>query len=232
MKYIKIDKTLKKAIYRQIEDSIIEAIQNHQLKDGDQLPTEHELSVFYLISVVIIRKAYDNLQNKGLIQKIQGKGTFVHLLKKITLPLMHIFEIEKYLLLTHRLEEHVLLLSLPLKNQNDRDCVVKSLVYVDHKPLYFKVYTLEEKLCLNLQHNLSLAYSTDKLVHYLNSHSNIHKTTLKAYLGDSSIGKLFDFSIPNPFYCLTNQIKMKESDFLMKINVYFPNQFVEFEVNI
>ncbi|MCD8561970.1 MAG: winged helix-turn-helix domain-containing protein [Acholeplasmataceae bacterium] len=56
MNYIKIDKTIKKALYLQIKDSIEEAIQSGILSDNDRLPTESELCEVFGISDIVVKK--------------------------------------------------------------------------------------------------------------------------------------------------------------------------------
>lgn len=46
-------------------------------KEGDQLPTEKELSHIYDVSLITIRRAIQELVNKGMFYRIRGKGTFV-----------------------------------------------------------------------------------------------------------------------------------------------------------
>ena len=66
-----------KPLYQQIEASIRSDIQTHIYKAGDKLPTETELSAKYNVSKITIRKAMEKLSHNGLMQKVQGKGTFV-----------------------------------------------------------------------------------------------------------------------------------------------------------
>src|SRR5699024_4626677 len=47
------------------------------LSAGDDLPSIRVLAKDLEISVITTRRAYQNLENNGFIQTIQGKGTFV-----------------------------------------------------------------------------------------------------------------------------------------------------------
>lgn len=47
------------------------------LKPGDRLLPEVEMAKYYQVSVITARKAMDELAAQGLIEKKQGKGTFV-----------------------------------------------------------------------------------------------------------------------------------------------------------
>ena len=66
-----------KPLYLQIDAAIRSDIQTHIYKVGDKLPTEVELSEKYKVSKITIRKAMEKLSQDGLVQKVQGKGTFV-----------------------------------------------------------------------------------------------------------------------------------------------------------
>jgi GntR family transcriptional regulator len=64
-------------IYEQIKNSIIEQIMNDELKEDDAIPSIRSLAQDIKISVMTIKKAYDELEQDGYIISRQGKGTFV-----------------------------------------------------------------------------------------------------------------------------------------------------------
>lgn len=64
-------------IYEQIKNSIINAIMNEDLVELEALPSIRNLAQDIKISVMTIKKAYDELEREGYIEIIQGKGTFV-----------------------------------------------------------------------------------------------------------------------------------------------------------
>ena len=68
-----VDRSLPIPVYQQLVDSIRAAIKKGQLVDGQQLPTVQELD---LARGTIIR-AYNTLEQEGLVEKVQGRGTFV-----------------------------------------------------------------------------------------------------------------------------------------------------------
>lgn len=75
--YIQVNKFSKTPLYLQIKDSIKTAILDEELKDNDQLPTEEAICSFYNVSRPVVRQAYQELINEGLISRRQGQGTFV-----------------------------------------------------------------------------------------------------------------------------------------------------------
>lgn len=64
-------------IYEQIKNAIIDEIRNDELKENDPIPSIRNLAQDIKISVMTIKKAYDELENEGYIVSRQGKGTFV-----------------------------------------------------------------------------------------------------------------------------------------------------------
>lgn len=74
---LQIDRSEKYPVYRQIIDQITNKIYIGELKPGDRLPTERELSIQTNISRGTIKRAYDQLNQNHIIERIQGNGTFV-----------------------------------------------------------------------------------------------------------------------------------------------------------
>ena len=64
-------------IYRQLMDGIRASAKKGILKNGDRLPTVQDLSADLGIAVGTIKRAYDELEREGIVEKVQGRGTFV-----------------------------------------------------------------------------------------------------------------------------------------------------------
>ncbi len=64
-------------IYEQIKNAIINQIMDGELKEDEALPSIRGLAQDIKISVMTIKKAYDELESEGYIVSRQGKGTFV-----------------------------------------------------------------------------------------------------------------------------------------------------------
>lgn len=83
-----IDKNSHIPIYAQLEGVLLDMIESGELKSGDLIPSENELSKKYMISRMTAKKAIDSLTIKGLVERVQGKGTYVSSCeKRIELPL-------------------------------------------------------------------------------------------------------------------------------------------------
>ena len=64
-------------IYQQIKKEIINSISNNELKENDMLPSIRNLAKDLRISILTVKKAYDELEQEAYIKTVQGKGTFV-----------------------------------------------------------------------------------------------------------------------------------------------------------
>lgn len=72
-----IDKHSPLPLYYQLEEQIKKSIESEELRPGDALPSERELSETYQISRMTVRQAITNLVNRGYLYREKGKGTFV-----------------------------------------------------------------------------------------------------------------------------------------------------------
>ena len=64
-------------IYEQIERAFKEMIIKGELKEGESLPSIRGLASDLKISVITIKRAYEDLEKEGMIYSVQGKGFFV-----------------------------------------------------------------------------------------------------------------------------------------------------------
>lgn len=64
-------------IYEQIKTQIHSAVLSGELKAGEALPSLRKLAKELRISVLTVTRAYNELADEGMVQNIQGKGTFV-----------------------------------------------------------------------------------------------------------------------------------------------------------
>jgi DNA-binding FadR family transcriptional regulator len=61
----------------QVRDSLIALIRDGQLKDGDKLPTEPQLSAMFGVGRSSVREAVQSLVGLGIIEMRPGRGAFV-----------------------------------------------------------------------------------------------------------------------------------------------------------
>lgn len=66
-------------IYEQIKNQIINQILSDELNENDMIPSIRSLASDIRISVMTIKKAYDELELEGYIKTIQGKARLLSL---------------------------------------------------------------------------------------------------------------------------------------------------------
>lgn len=66
-----------KPIYEQIEQQMKDAILAGELAAGEQLPSIRALATDLRVSVITTKRVYQDLEEAGLVETLQGKGTFV-----------------------------------------------------------------------------------------------------------------------------------------------------------
>ena len=64
-------------LYQQIEEQIKEAIFSGELTEGDALPSIRNFANDVKVSVLTIRRVYDDLEREGFVTSQIGLGTFV-----------------------------------------------------------------------------------------------------------------------------------------------------------
>jgi GntR family transcriptional regulator len=64
-------------LYQQIVDGLRREISEGRLTPGAALPSFRALAEDLLVSVITVKRAYEDLEREGLIYRRQGLGTFV-----------------------------------------------------------------------------------------------------------------------------------------------------------
>jgi GntR family transcriptional regulator len=66
-----------KPIYQQLYEQLSAQILSGELKSGECLPPIRTVALELRISVITVKKAWEELESNGLIHSITGKGCFV-----------------------------------------------------------------------------------------------------------------------------------------------------------
>lgn len=74
---ILISNTSSVPLYEQITEQIKRQIVTGELEKGSMLPSIRALAASIKVSVITTKRAYDELESKGFISTVRGKGTFV-----------------------------------------------------------------------------------------------------------------------------------------------------------
>ncbi len=64
-------------IYLQLKEQIKNQILSGALPEGELLPSIRNLALTLKISVITTKRAYDELEQEGLVASVSGKGTYV-----------------------------------------------------------------------------------------------------------------------------------------------------------
>lgn len=64
-------------LYQQIEEQIKEAVFSGDLKDGDVMPSIRNFANDLKVSVLTVRRVYEDLEHEGFLTRQVGLGTFV-----------------------------------------------------------------------------------------------------------------------------------------------------------
>ena len=74
---ILISNTSDLPLYQQIKEQIKEAIFTGELKEGDPLPSIRNFANDLKVSVLTVRRVYDELEQEGFMTQKVGIGTFI-----------------------------------------------------------------------------------------------------------------------------------------------------------
>jgi GntR family transcriptional regulator len=64
-------------LYQQIVDGLKREVSEGRLRPGQPLPSFRQLAEDLLVSVITVKRAYEELEHEGIIFRRQGLGTFV-----------------------------------------------------------------------------------------------------------------------------------------------------------
>lgn len=101
-------------LYHQLKEIIEEKIGSSDWKTGDKILSENELRKMYNISRNTVQKALDELVQEGILQRQQGKGTFVSK-PKIEQPLTGFYSFSK-VIANQGMEAKDVILDLEIKS--------------------------------------------------------------------------------------------------------------------
>lgn len=238
MNYIVINKLITKSIYKQIADSITDAIESGILKYNDKLPTEKEICEMFSISQTAVKKGYETLINNGLIKRIKGKGTYVTNRDVFKTDLHNYFEVEKDLSIDR---------SIILKAKSNKEYSIMRVLGLEEKEKYYSlgvIYSKDNTPKLLQKAFLPLKRYKDfekKLEHFTNVYDlieesgykikNIH-STFTGYNASSANALLLNIDPDDAVYLLKIKIIDEEDNVIGYLTNYYPGEFTEFEVTV
>jgi GntR family transcriptional regulator len=149
-------------LYLQLAQHLRELIRSGDLHPGMQLPTERVLAQDFQVSRNTVRLAIDQLANGGLIERIQGRGTFVTT-PKLKLGLMRLTsftedmserQLDPSSKLLHRsIERPPPEIAAEMKlGPHESMLLIERLRYADGIPMALNVSYFSLQLCSGLLH--------------------------------------------------------------------------------
>lgn len=72
-----LKRDVQEPLYVQIVEDLLEKIKQDTWKEGDLLPSEHDLQIEYGVSRSTIRQALEMIEREGIIERRRGVGTIV-----------------------------------------------------------------------------------------------------------------------------------------------------------
>lgn len=238
MNYIVINKLITKSIYKQIADSITEAIESGVLKYNDKLPTEKEICEMFLISQTAVKKGYETLINNGLIKRIKGKGTYVTNRETFKTDLQNYFEVEKnqtfdrkVILQAKSNKEYNVMKVLDLK-ENEQYYSLSVVYSKGGDPKLLQRIYLPLKKFENLEENLdNFTNVYDVIKTYGYKTKNIH-STFSAYNASAANALLLNIEQDAAVYLLKIKIIDSFDQVIGYLVNLYPGEFTEFEVTV
>lgn len=94
---IVISNSSQEPIYEQIVRQIKNMIMRGEIAEGEMLPSIRNLAKELQISVITVKRAYQELENDGYIVTVHGKGSFIAVKNKELLKEMRLKIVEEKL---------------------------------------------------------------------------------------------------------------------------------------
>jgi DNA-binding FadR family transcriptional regulator len=172
----------------QVTENLLAYIESQNLKPGDLLPSETSLSTSFGVSRPVIREALKNLEGKGIIEIVNGKGALVKPIDSDPLRLFfqRAVQLERSTILELmevRKGLEVQAVMLAAKRRQDADLVVIEKLVIAmrgemHNPLNYANLDTEYHLAIaSATHNSILFYLVESIRESLH---NTIRTGLKS----------------------------------------------------
>lgn len=205
------------SLFEQIKADMKEKISTGVYKAGEKIPTESELIDLYNVSRITVRRAVNDLSKEGILNKKQGKGTFVQE-KKIWRKISHAQSFTQACkasgmtpmsIITERQIIPVADLDIPEKNLlgDNLATFIQRIRYADGTPVFCEnnyypyprfAFLMDEDLSGSLYDLLEKKYHVE-LGSPKNSYIDVKNAGVK-------IGKLLNISVSEPVFSLSTEM--------------------------
>ncbi|XKU96093.1 GntR family transcriptional regulator (plasmid) [Lactobacillus acidophilus] len=229
--------------YGQVMDDIRKKIISGEYPLNSKLPSEVRLQNKYHVSRVTVRLAVDELVKDGMVERVQGKGSYVRKPHRIS-QLVSYNGVEGFTDVakdsglktsTKVLKAEIIKsnerLKKILQNDNDHIVITKRLRYLEQDPIFIEVNYYPMPRFKNL-----LKYDlTQSLYQIFDKEYNIKDLTsddtiLSVKLANSEEASLLNKSIGFPLYYLRTQIKEKDGLVVQYGEEYIASDRYQFKI--
>ncbi|GAA3400512.1 GntR family transcriptional regulator [Paenibacillus hodogayensis] len=150
-----LDKNSPVPLYHQLTEALVKMIEDHYV-EGDALPTEPELEQRFGVSRMTVRLAMNALADEGLVERKQGRGTFVRS-PKITHQLTSITswteQMKERGFVPHTVHAEIVVVDPPKKigallqlRPGERTVRIKRVRYASGEPMCIMINYVKETL--------------------------------------------------------------------------------------
>ncbi len=157
----KVNKEDKTPLYLQLSTIIKDMIETQELKPGSVLMSERDLCKWQNMSRMTVNKAIKNLVNEGLLERKQGKGTFVAK-PKIKYPYQRLqgfteMMTKKGLRIKNKLlsfecgiESEEIKKKLKVTDDTDLIYKIERVRFIEEEPFVYEVVYVKQSMCPDL----------------------------------------------------------------------------------
>ncbi|MDF2679164.1 MAG: yurK [Brevibacillus sp.] len=208
---MKLNNSSLKPLYIQLKEIIKEDINRGIYKVGQQLPPEGELCEMYGVSRITTRRAITDLVEAGILQRQQGKGTFVTTMK-LKRELIAVNGFSEFLTQTGKMPQPKIVsitiieadeaLATPLLIPPGTSILqLQRLHYVNDSPLVWETVYYPLTRFPNLEEHIAESISTYQVLKkYYNVQPASNFKTLNVLMATQEEAKLLRCSVGTPLY--------------------------------
>lgn len=216
--------------YKKIENELLEKITSGFYRKGEAIPTEKELSEYYRVSRVTIRKATDGLMNMGLLKRIPGSGTYIQdntIRHKMSYQIGFSEEMEKMRMESKTVVKSFCIIEADAKiasilgiNEGERVYYFERVRYGNNEILMFEQTYMATKYFpdISIKYLENSKYDYIEKVHGAKIDYSLHQTI--PILPSPEIAELFNININTPIIKVGNTTFLKDGRVMDFTNQY------------
>lgn len=224
---------MKQQIYQVIQEDIIKKIKSNTLKPGDKLPTESEICQIYDTSKSSVKKALNQLVNKGYLYAIQRVGYYVnvpkhnkYLLSFNPTELVYMGEKRDQI----RIEQITLFNFVPPDSETDPQTAssycLPELIYMGNIPAALTIYKLFYRKELSSQKQIKFS-DPDKITAIFEAFTRNRKLKIFGEEASSFIAEILKIPQHTPILVVEESCYDQYEKLIGKTTVYYRKEYMQ-----